>query len=438
MTKYKNSNIDWIGKIPANWNISKFKYVSKLYVGNSIADDDKWLYRDETNSHPYISSKDISKSLSEINYNNGLYIKNDNLLFRIAYPGDTLMCIEGGSAGIKKAFLTEKVSFVNKLCCFHATDVDEKFLYYFLQSPNFEDYFQQQINGLIGGVSVSDLSNFPFVVPPRNVQTNIVKRLDDLCTEIKRIISDIHEEINLLENYRNSVVLESVTKGIDKNTEMKNTGNMFIGQIPKHWDVFRVKHIATKLFKGSGITKEQVFDNGDIYCVRYGEIYTRYNNSFNEPQSKTILNEIDSPKDIYYGDILFAGTGELIEEIGKNIVYLGKYSCLAGGDIIVLRHKQSERFLNYALNSAYAQAQKSCGKQKLKVIHISPEEIGNIKIAIPPIDEQEKISDYLDKICNKVNQKINVRRKQLDLLTKYRKSLIYEYITGKKDVCINE
>lgn len=135
-----------------------------------------------------------------------------------------------------------------------------------------------------------------------------------------------------------------------------------------------------------------------------------------------------------YGDILFAGTGELVEEIGKNIVYLGEQECLAGGDIIVLRHKQNPVFLNYALYALCSQMQKSYGKAKLKVVHISASEIGNIFIALPPIMEQQQIADYLDKKCADIDKLISIKQQKIEKLQEYKKSLIYEYVTGKKEV----
>ena len=121
----------------------------------------------------------------------------------------------------------------------------------------------------------------------------------------------------------------------------------------------------------------------------------------------------------------------------KNIVYLGSDDCLAGGDIIILRQTQNAKYINYALNSKWAQAQKSCDKSKLKVVHISAFEIGNVKITLPPLNEQEEIADYLDKKCAEIESIIADKKKQLDVLENYKKSLIYEYVTGKKEV-VNE
>jgi len=111
----KDSGIEWIGAIPSEWNVCKVKNVANLYTGNSIKDELKSNYEDPINAHPYISSKDIDADLQTIDYNNGMYVKDTDDSFEIAKEGDTLMCIEGGSAGRKKAILNQKVSFVNKL-----------------------------------------------------------------------------------------------------------------------------------------------------------------------------------------------------------------------------------------------------------------------------------------------------------------------------------
>ena len=197
---------------------------------------------------------------------------------------------------------------------------------------------------------------------------------------------------------------------------MKNSNIQWIGEIPDDWEVIKVKYISQSISKGNGITKEQVYEDGDINCVRYGEIYSKYENQFTKTKSKTRLNEITSPKNIAFGDILCAGTGELIEEIGKNIVYLGTEPCLAGGDIVVINHKQEPRFLNYVLNSTYVQEQKSSGKLKLKVVHISGMEIGNLSILLPPLATQTLIATYLDAKCSEIDSLIADINKQIETL----------------------
>lgn len=225
--------------------------------------------------------------------------------------------------------------------------------------------------------------------------------------------------------------------------KMKDSGIEWIGKIPNDWSIQRFKYVVNSLNKGNGITKDEVFPNGNVECVRYGEIYSKYNHSFQDCFSRTNKEVVSSPQYFSYGDILFAGTGELIEEIGKNIVYLGSNACLAGGDIIVVKHSQNPSFLNYAMSSYYAQYQKSLGKAKLKVVHITASQIGNIRIILPSLPEQKKIADFLDAKCADIDQIRADIEKQIEILTDYKKSIITEAVTKgldpkakMKDSCI--
>lgn len=197
---------------------------------------------------------------------------------------------------------------------------------------------------------------------------------------------------------------------MERYKEYKPTSFQWLKEIPSHWEEKRAKYIA-KISKGSGITKLDVLENGDTPCVRYGEIYTRYNNAFSSCYSSTNLSIIESPRFFEHGDILVSGTGELVEEIGKSVVYIGSEKCLAGGDIIILKHNQNPVFLNLALNTKYVQEQKSFGKAKLKVVHISSSEIGGLYLALPPLPEQEKIVSYLDSKTSKIDAYVAERER---------------------------
>ena len=154
--------------------------------------------------------------------------------------------------------------------------------------------------------------------------------------------------------------------------------------------------IATDMYRGAGITRNQVTDKG-IPCVRYGEIYTTYNIHFDTCVSHTDENKIQNKKYFEYGDILFAITGESIEEIAKSCVYLGHDRCLAGGDIVVMKHGENPKYLSYALSTTAAQKQKSRGKVKSKVVHSSVPAISQIVIPLPPLEDQERIVAILDR-----------------------------------------
>lgn len=161
------------------------------------------------------------------------------------------------------------------------------------------------------------------------------------------------------------------------------------------WKYVKLEDIATNMFRGSGIKRDQVTSEG-YPCIRYGEIYTTYNIAFEKCMSHTIESIIPSPKYIEPGDILFAITGESVEEIGKSIAYLGKSKCLVGGDIAVMQHKQNPKYLAYALSSPNAVMQKGLGKTKLKVVHTNIPSLKEIKIPLPSLSEQQRIVTFLD------------------------------------------
>lgn len=161
------------------------------------------------------------------------------------------------------------------------------------------------------------------------------------------------------------------------------------------WKKVKLSEIATNMFRGSGIKRDQVKKEG-FPCVRYGEIYTTYNISFEKCVSYTTEADITSPKYFEKGDILFAITGESVEEIGKSIAYLGDEKCLLGGDIAVMQHTQNPKYLSYALSSPNAIKQKGLGKTKLKVVHTNIPSLKEIEIPLPPLPEQQRIVEYLD------------------------------------------
>lgn len=157
----------------------------------------------------------------------------------------------------------------------------------------------------------------------------------------------------------------------------------------------QIGEIAVDIFRGAGIKRDEVTDSG-IPCVRYGEIYTTYDVWFDSCVSHTQVEYVKSPKYFSYGDILFAITGESVEDIAKSIAYIGNEKCLAGGDIVVLKHNQNPKYLSYALATEEARSQKSKGKVKSKVVHSSVPSIKAITVPIPPLEIQEEIVRILD------------------------------------------
>ncbi len=169
--------------------------------------------------------------------------------------------------------------------------------------------------------------------------------------------------------------------------------------------------IAIDVFRGAGIKRDEVTEEG-IPCVRYGEIYTTYGVWFDECVSHTVLENVASPKYFENGDILFAITGESVEDIAKSCAYVGHEKCLAGGDIVVLKHNQNPKYLAYALSTTDAQMQKSKGKVKSKVVHSSVPAIKEIVVPIPPLPVQSEIVRILDNFTE-----LTARKQQYEYYT---------------------
>lgn len=192
--------------------------------------------------------------------------------------------------------------------------------------------------------------------------------------------------------------------------------------------------IAVDIYRGAGITRDQVTVEGTP-CVRYGEIYTTYGVWFDKCVSHTDEAKLTSKKYFEYGDVLFAITGESVDDIAKCCAYIGHEKCLAGGDIVVLKHNQDPKYLSYVLATTDARQQKSKGKVKSKVVHSSVPAIREIKVPIPPIEIQREIvrilDDYTENIVELQNQltaEITARQKQYEF---YRdKLLTFDVLRG--------
>lgn len=183
-------------RIPESWEWCRLGNVTYMYTGNSISESEKSAKYTNVAGINYIGTKDVGFDHS-INYNNGIRIPlmyQDK--FKKAPSGSVLMCIEGGSAGRKIGILNEQVCFGNKLCCFNPICVNNKFVYYYLQSPTLKDIFKSNMNGIIGGVSISKLSPLTIPIPPLAEQHRIVQKIEELYAEIDNMTinnKDINE-----------------------------------------------------------------------------------------------------------------------------------------------------------------------------------------------------------------------------------------------------
>ena len=317
-----------------------------------------------------------------------------------------IMSARGANAGyINRVF----VNYWAGNSCYTINTNDEimnwNFLYYVLKNKE-KNILSKQQTASIPSISKKQVEGILVPIPPLEVQEEIVRILDDYTKSVEELKEKLNAElINRKKQY-------SWYRDYLLNFENKV-------------EIVKLKDIATEMYRGNGIKREEVRETGTP-CVRYGEIYTEYGISFEKTKSYTDENLITNKKYIEYGDILFAITGESVEEIGKSTAYIGKEKCLVGGDILVIKHKQDPVYLSYVLSTENSQKQKSKGKIKSKVVHTNATDIGEIEIPLPPLEVQKRIVEVLDnfeKICNDLNiglpAEIEARQKQYEFYRNY-------------------
>lgn len=426
----KDSGVEWIGEIPEDWEIVRTKNIATLFNGNSIKDDEKSLYEDSSNAIPYISTKDID-GLHKINYHNGMYVKKDNPNFKVARKNSTLMCIEGGSAGIKKGKLNQDVCFVNKLCCFEPKLIDSDYLYYFLNTPNYEDHFKSLLSGLIGGVSISDLKTINCTLPPPVDQKEIATFLNEKCGAIDEIIAKTEQSVEEYKKLKQSVITEAVTKGIRPNRRMKDSGIEWIGQIPENWYQKKLSELCDRPIT-YGIVKlgDDAFDG--VKVLRCSDVQAGFivetnirtvSKKISEEYKRTILNG---------GEVIVNVRGTLG---GCAIVPISLKDCNISREVAMISiSNANNRFVMYYLLSHAFKSYQDYHMRGALYKGLNINLLAKCSIFLPTISEQKQIVEYLDNKCFQIDKVMQKKEEMITILEEYKKSLIYEYVTGKKEV----
>lgn len=421
--KMKDSGVEWIGEIPEDWEVRKLGNLSNLYTGNSIKDNEKDNYTDNLNSIPYIATKDVNNNHT-INYKNGMYVKEDDLSFKIALKDSTLICIEGGSAGTKIAYLDQDVTFGNKLCAVYSEFVSNKYLYYYILSPCFNNSFNSRITGLIPGVTLSEMSKIEVVIPPATKQYKIVKALDEKVTKIAALQSETQQSIKELKKYKQSLITEAVTKGLDPNVEMKDSGINWVERIPAHWNVSKGKYLFNKMDRPIEIEET-------VTAFRDGQVVQRkkrrtdgFTNSLKEigyqgvKQGDLVIHSMDA----------FAGAIGISEDDGK-----------CSPVCIVLDSENPNIYNPYfsylmRVYSILGYIESMSKGIRVRSTDFKHNTFANTSLLFPSFVEQKEIVNYIEEETSLIDKLITDKTKVIEELEDYKKSLIYEYVTGKKEV----
>ena len=442
-SKYKYSGFSWIGDIPEHWEVKRTKYVAAIYNGDSLNDDQKNAYTDFSESDdtlPYIASKDIDKDSCSVDYLNGTRIprkeKNTNgRPFAKAPTGSSLLCIEGGSAGKKRCIIDREVNFVNKLCCF-VPKINGRFLFYYICSHPYWENFKQNIQGMIGGVTVTKLATFPIPVPSDEEQNAIADYLDIECQKIDILIAREEKRISLLNEVKRSIITRAVTKGVEGGVVLKDSGIYWIGQIPSHWTMNRIKYIASihGRIGYKGYTTADLVSEGEGAYTIGGKHISKNLLDLSDPEYIDWEKYYESPEImVHKGDIITAQRGTLgrtafvQDDIGP--------ATINPSLVLINNIKINNEYLYWWMISDAFLSEIAILNTSTAVPMISQSQIANIRIPIPPNREQEEICAYIRKQTKQLDKTIDKVECQLMLLREYRQSLITEVVTGKRKVC---
>jgi type I restriction enzyme S subunit len=431
---YKDSGIEWIGEIPEHWNVQQLKINTKIKTGYTPLTSDEnnfsnegtiWVKPDNLKLFaPIIDSKEKVSSLG---------VKQQNIIQK----GSVLLCCIGtigkfGVAGVD--LLTNQqinsITFKDKL-----TNEYGKYLVF-----SFEDELNSWANGnVVRILNTTSLGNIKTPIPSEEEQTAIANYLDQKTTQIDQLINQKKRFIALLQEERTAVINQAVTKGLDPTVKMKDSGIEWLGEIPEHWEVKKLKLIFNSS-KGLTITKENLQNEG-IPCVNYGEIHSKF--GFEVDIDKQLLKcvqpsylDSDYKSLIKTGDFVFADTSEDLSGAG-NFTYLkSNHEIFAGYHTIILRAVGNikSRYFAYQFDSIPYRTQIRQSVKGIKVFSITQGILKNTSLWIPTLSEQELIIKFLDVETNRILHLKNSTLKEIELLKEYKTALISEVVTGKVDV----
>ena len=428
---YKETGIDWIGDIPSHWKQVKFKYIGNLMNGYAFNSND---YIDKEGI-PIIRIGDIKKEIEwdkvkrvpseyKEKLDNDFLVKNE----------DILLALTGATIGKSSIFNYEKTALLNqRVGVIRSNKSNSKFVYYYLNSNTFNKFINfTSYGGAQENIGKEDINNLWIILPPLKEQKNIKNFLNKETSRIDKLIEKKEKLIELLEEKRKAVITHYVTKGLDPDAPMKDSGIEWLGEIPEHWDVMRLKYNI----KLNPSKKEANINNDDRVTFLPMENIHEDGTINNEGK---LFKEIDN-RFTYFreNDVLLAKITPCFEN-GKSTLAKDLYNSVGFGttEIHVLRARENiyNKFLYYIIRShpflkiGEAQMTGSAGQKR-----ISKSFINNYSQGIPPIEEQKEIVKYLEEILYRIKKLRSKIEKQISNLKEYRQALITNAVTGKIDV----
>ena len=421
---YKDSGVDWLGEIPSDWELGR---ISAFFSERRQKVSDKdYPALSVTKLGVFPQWENVAKS-------------NDGDNRKLVKKGDFVINSRSdrkGSSGIAKQ--DGSVSLINIVL--KPVNIEPRYSEYLFKSYNFIEEFYRVGHGIVADLWTTrfdDIKNSMIALPTFDEQVKIANFLDQKTAQIDQAIALKQQQIEKLNEYKQIVIQNAVTKGLNPNVPMKDSGVEWIGDIPEHWNVIRFRN-AFRFNKGLNITKENLNDEQGILCLNYGEIHSKYgfefipnvhplkfvDESYLKNNQKSLLND---------GDFVFADTSEDIEGSGNFSYINGQDLVFAGYHTLIAKPKINfnSRFIAYVLDSSAFRNQVRLRVKGVKVFSITQAILKTTFIWLPTEQEQNEIVKYLDEKMQKFNNAKIAYQIQIDRLKEYKNILINQAVTGK-------
>lgn len=427
---YKESGVEWIGKVPSHWEIMPLKFTGTF--GNGLTYSPKDVV---DNGILVLRSSNIQKS--SLSFEDNVYVSNVSKVL-LVQKGDVIICSRNGSAALvgKSAFIDKDINATfGAFMMRYIPKINKKYGFYLFQTAigRYKGYFATTT---INQLTKSTIGEMKVPLANTEEQTAIVDFLDNKCSEIDKVISAQQKRIALLQELKQSVITHVATKGLNPNVEMKDSGVEWIGKVPKHWEICKLKHVSS-LYGRIGF---RGYNQTDLVSEGEGAITLSPSNmqngtmDYNKCSFLSWKKYYESPEImIKDGDILFVKTGSTY---GKtSLVNKLPMEATINPQIVVFKDiKVNNHFLYYLLTNDIVQMQVSLTVGGSTIPTLSQDNILNYVIPIAPKNEQDEIANYLDKKCKSIDSSISKAQHQVELLQEYKQSLITEVVTGKRKV----
>lgn len=424
MREMKDSGIEWIGEIPADWTLQRGKtiFAQRLTKGNQ--------------SEILLAATQKYGMLPQSEVEGVVQVKEDADLqqFRTVHKKDFVISLRSFQGGFEYSQYEGVCSPAYQV--FYSTNpICHNYYRFLFKSHGFIQKMNSMTVGIREGKNIqySDFANSLIPVPPIDQQQRIADCLDRKCSQIDSIIARQQEVIEKLKAYKMSVITEAVTKGLNPDVPMKDSGVEWIGEVPDNWTKVKVKNIcefingdrSSNYPSPNEYTDEGIpFLGADSLCGRYVDI----------TQSKKITKEkylsMGGAK-IQKGDILYTLRGSTI---GKNALATFNEGTVASSLMVIRPLSLLPKFLLYWLNSEEEFQQRQSYINGSTAPNLSAENVGSFVMFLPSVIEQQGITDHLDKKCVEIETTILKKQMLVERLSDYKKSIIYEVVTGKKEI----